>query len=206
MAMPKPLAVIFDLGGVLIDWNPRYMYRSLFPDDEEGMEWFLTNVTTQEWNEQQDLGRDWDEGLGVLIAEHPDRAELIHAYRERWLEMLGGAHEETLEILVALRAAAVPLYALTNWSADTFALARDRFPFLGWFRGIVVSGQEHLIKPDERIFRLLLERFNLESGATLFIDDNRVNVEQARQMGIDAIHFTNAVDLRSALVERDLLG
>jgi 2-haloacid dehalogenase len=204
--MSKPTAVIFDLGGVLIDWNPRYLYRSLFPDDEEGMEWFLANVTTQAWNEQQDLGRSWADAVAELSADHPDRAHLIRAYHQRWEEMLGGSHQDTVEVLAALKAAGVPLYALTNWSAETFDLARDRFPFLDWFGGIVVSGHERLAKPDEQIFRLLLERFSLAPEATLFIDDNAANVVQAKRLGLDAIHFTDAPRLRADLAARGLLG
>jgi len=204
--MPAPTAVIFDLGGVLIDWNPRYLYRSLFLDDEPGMEWFLSNVTSRAWNEQLDLGRNWAEAVAELVAQHPDRADLIRAYHERWEEMLGGPHQDTVAILAELRATRVPLYALTNWSGETFDMARDRFPFLEWFAGIVVSGHERLIKPDERIFRLLLERFSLAPASTLFIDDSKANVDQARRLGMDAILFTDAPELRTALAERCLLG
>jgi 2-haloacid dehalogenase len=204
--MTKPTAVVFDLGGVLIDWDPRYLYRSLFPDDEEGMEHFLGSVTTQAWNEQQDGGRPWADAVAELVAQHPDRADLIRAFHERWEEMLGGAHEDTLEVLAALKAAGVPVYALTNWSGETFGLARERFPFLGWFDGIVVSGEERLTKPDERIFRLLLERFDLDPESTVFIDDNMANVEQAHRLGMDAIQFTDAADLRLELQRRGLLG
>src|SRR4051794_6237258 len=136
--------VVFDLGGVLIDWNPRYLYRSLFGGDDEQMEWFLANVTTPQWNAEQDRGRSWAEAVSTLVALHPDRADLIRAYHERWTEMLGGAHEDTVALLDRLRSTGVRLFALTNWSAETFGHAVERFPFLAWFEGVVVSGQELL--------------------------------------------------------------
>lgn len=203
--MPKPTAVIFDLGGVLIDWNPRYLYRSLFPDDDEGMEWFLANVTTAAWNEQQDRGRPWAEAVAELAAAHPERAALVRAYHERWSEMLGGAHEDTVAVLAELKAAGVPLYALTNWSAETFDMARDRFPFLAWFDGIVVSGHEQLTKPDERIFRLLLERFSVSPHRAVFVDDHPPNVQAAGRLGLDAIQFSDAASLRREFQARGLL-
>lgn len=204
--MSKATAVIFDLGGVLIDWNPRHLYRSIFGDDVEGMEWFLANVTTPAWNEQQDRGRPWAHAIAELSAEHPDRAHLIRAYHERWMETLGGALEDTVQLLAELKDAGVPLYALTNWSGEKFDLSRDQFPFLEWFEGIVVSGHERMTKPDERIFRLLLERFSLAPESTLFIDDNVPNVRQARRLGMDAIHFTSATGLRTELEARGLLA
>jgi 2-haloacid dehalogenase len=200
-----PEAVVFDLGGVLIDWNPRHLYRRLFSGDEEAMEWFLANVTTPAWNEQQDRGRRWAEAIEELVALHPEHEQLIRAYHERWDEMLVGAHQDSVEVLAELHAAAVPLYALTNWSAETFDLARHRFPFLDWFRGIVVSGHERVAKPDEAIFRLMLERFGLTPGTTLFIDDAPRNVERARDLGMDAVHFSGADALRAELVSRGLL-
>lgn len=204
--MPTPSAIVFDLGGVLIDWNPRYLFRSIFGDDEEGMEWFLANVTTPEWNEQQDRGRSWAEAVDELIAAHPEREHLIRAYRERWREMLGDGHQESVQILAELKDCGVPLYALTNWSWETFEPTRDQFAFMAWFKGIVVSGAEGTIKPEERIFRLLLERFSLVPETTLFIDDNAANVEQAKRLGMDAIRFTNAAALRTALQARGLLA
>jgi 2-haloacid dehalogenase len=204
--MPKPTAVVFDLGGVLIDWNPRYLYRSIFGDDVAGMEWFLANVTTHAWNEQQDRGRPWAEAIDALIAEHPDRAHLIRPYNERWTETLGGAFDGTVELLAELKVAGVRLYALTNWSGEKFDVSRERFPFLDWFEGILVSGHERMAKPDEEIFRLLFKRFSLVPESTVFIDDNPPNVAQARRLGMDAIHFTSAAALRTELEQRGLLG
>ncbi|MDX6235165.1 MAG: 2-haloacid dehalogenase [Nocardioidaceae bacterium] len=201
----KPNAVLFDLGGVLIDWNPRHLYRSLFAGDEEAMEWFLANVTSPAWNDRQDRGRAWSEAVADLVEAHPDRSDLIRAFHERWPETLGGAHEETVAIAAELRARGVPLYALTNWSRETFPIGRERFPFLAWFAGIVVSGEEGMAKPDEAIFRLALERFDLDPGRTVFVDDSPVNVEKARALGVDAIRFTGAEELREQLRRRGLL-
>jgi 2-haloacid dehalogenase len=197
--------VVFDLGGVLIDWNPRYLYRSLFGGDDEQMEWFLANVTTPQWNAEQDRGRSWAEAVSTLVALHPDRADLIRAYHERWTEMLGGAHEDTVALLDRLRSTGVRLFALTNWSAETFGHAVERFPFLAWFEGVVVSGQELLAKPDPRIFRLLLDRYALDPARILYIDDHAPNVEAAAASGMDAIRFTDARRLESDLEERGLL-
>jgi 2-haloacid dehalogenase len=203
--MPKPAAVVFDLGGVLIDWDPRHLYRSLFVDDEEGMEWFLANVTTPAWNAEQDRGRSWDDAVAELVALHPEHEDLIRAFRERWLETLGGAHEDTVAVLAEVRARGVPVYALTNWSAETFDLARGSFPFLDWFDDVLVSGREKMAKPDEQIFRLMLERFSLAPESTVFIDDSPANVAAANALGIDAIQFVGAPELRRELQARGVL-
>lgn len=202
---PKPTAVVFDLGGVLIDWNPRYLYRTLF-DDEAEMEAFLAEVTTQEWNAQQDAGRPWSEAVEALVAVHPDRRELIEAYWQRWPETLGGAIEGTVEILRELRSRGVRLYALSNWSAETFPLARPRYPFLEWFDGILISGEAKLAKPDPRIFAHLLDKFGLESGSTVFIDDSAPNVRAASDAGLIAIRFIDPAELRRELVALGLIA
>ena len=189
---------------MLIDWNPRYLYRTLF-DDEAQMEAFLADVTTPEWNGRQDAGRPWAEAIEELALRHPDRRELIAAYWERWPETLGGAIEETVEILRELKDAGVPVYALSNWSAETFPLARPRFPFLEWFDGIVISGEVAMAKPDPRIFAHLLSRFGLVAGATVFVDDSAVNVAAARAAGLVAIQFTGAEELRRELERERLL-
>jgi 2-haloacid dehalogenase len=202
---PKPTAVVFDLGGVLIDWNPRYLYRTLF-DDEAEMEAFLAEVTTQEWNAQQDAGRPWSEAVEALVALHPGRRELIEAYWHRWPETLGGPIEGTVAILGELKANGVRTYALSNWSAETFPLARPRFRFLEWFDGILISGEAKLIKPDPRIFAHLLEKFGLEAASTVFIDDSATNVRAAEEASLIAIRFTNPARLRMALSELRLLS
>jgi 2-haloacid dehalogenase len=169
------------------------------------MEAFLAEVTTQEWNAQQDAGRPWSEAVEELAALHPGRRELIEAYWHRWPETLGGQIEGTVEILGELRARGTPIYALTNWSAETFPLARPRFPFLEWFDGILVSGEAKLAKPDPRIFDHLLEKFGLEPASTVFIDDSAANVRAALETGLISILFENPLKLRAELAARGLL-
>jgi 2-haloacid dehalogenase len=170
------------------------------------METFLATVCTPDWNRQQDTGRPWSEAIATLVAEHPDQRDLIAAYRERWTETLGDAIAPTVEVLAELRAARVPLYALSNWSAETFPAARPRYPFLDWFDGIVISGDVRAAKPDRRIYEALLERHGLEPGAVLFIDDVPENVDAAEALGIRAIQFTDGPALRRELVRRGVLG
>ena len=198
-------AVVFDLGGVLIDWDPRYLYRKLL-DDEATVEEFLATVCTPEWNAEQDRGRPFAEGVAELVERHPVHAAAITAYHERWPEMLGGAVGGTVEVLAELRTAGVPVYALTNWSAETFGIARERFEFLEWFDGVLVSGEERMIKPDPAIFRLLLDRFGLDPGATFYIDDSPANVAAADRIGFDAVRFTSPAQLRRDLEARGLLS
>jgi 2-haloacid dehalogenase len=197
-------AVVFDLGGVLIDWDPRYLYRKLLAD-EAAVEEFLATVCTPEWNAELDRGRPFAEGVAELVERHPAHAAAIAAYHERWPEMLGGEIAGTVELLAELRAAGVPLFALTNWSAETFGVARARFEFLSWFDGVVVSGEERLVKPDPRLFRRLLDRFGLAPEATLFVDDAPANVAAARRLGLDAVRFTGPGRLRRDLARRGLL-
>jgi 2-haloacid dehalogenase len=198
-------AVVFDLGGVLIDWDPRYLYRKLLAD-EAAVEEFLATVCTPEWNARQDRGRPFAEAVAELVERHPDHAAAIAAYHDRWPEMLAGDIPGAVALLAELRAGGVPLYALSNWSAETFRLTRARFPFLAWFRGLVISGEELVAKPDRRIFELLLERFGLVPAATLFVDDSAVNVAAARGLGIDAVRYRDPERLRRDLEARGLLG
>ena len=197
-------AVVFDLGGVLIDWNPRYLYRKLFEDAGE-MEDFLATVCNSAWNRRQDAGRPVAEAAAVLKARHPDKAALIDAYYGRWPEMLNGAIDGTVAILAELKDQGTPLYALTNWSAETFPHARFRFGFLDWFRAIVVSGDIGLIKPDADIYELLLALHDLTAAETVFIDDKEENVETARALGFHGIRFTEPESLRTALGELEVL-
>lgn len=201
----RPTAVVFDLGGVLIDWNPRYLYRSVFGGDEAAMERFLADVATAEWNAQQDAGRSWTEAIEALAQQHPEHRDAIAAFWHRWTETLGDAIEPTVAILAELRQAGVRLLALTNWSGETFPLARPRYPFLEWFDGIVVSGDVRMAKPDVRIFEHLVERHTLEPAETVFIDDSEANVLAAAGLGLIAIRFTGAADLRRELVGLGLL-
>jgi 2-haloacid dehalogenase len=195
---PIVQAAVFDLGGVLIDWNPRYLYRKLLADDA-AVETFLTEICSQEWNSEQDLGRSWSEAVESLAHEHPDQRALIAAYRERWEEMLGGPIGESVALLAELRASGLPLFALSNWSAETFPIALSRYSFLSWFTGIVISGEVRLAKPDPRVFRHLLDRFGLDAASTVFVDDSRRNVEAAAELGMIAIEFRDASELRVEL-------
>ena len=204
MTATIPTTVIFDLGAVLIDWNPRYLYRSLIDDPAE-MERFLAEVTTQAWNHEQDRGRRWADAVAELVERHPAHAELIRAYHERWPEMLGEQIHETVDILAELRDAGVALYALTNWSAETWPIAVERYPFLAWFRGIVVSGEVRAAKPEAAIYRALVERYGVVPADSVFIDDQPANVEAARHLGFRAIRFTGADPLRGDLEDLGLL-
>ena len=196
-------AVIFDLGGVLIDWNPRYVFRTLLPD-EEAVESFLNSICTPEWNAQQDAGRPFAEGVARLSAQWPEHASLIQAYHTRWIEMIGGPIQETVDVLAGLKERGMPLYALTNWSHETFPLVRPVFDFFDWFEGIVVSGEEKLIKPDAAFYQVLFDRYNLDPHKLVFIDDSVPNIEAATALGMDAIHFTSPAQLRTDLKERRL--
>jgi 2-haloacid dehalogenase len=198
-------AVVFDLGGVLIDWDPRYLFRKLLAD-EAAVEEFLDTVCTPKWNAELDRGRPFAEGVAELVERHPEHAAAIAAYHERWPEMLAGDLPGTVEVLAELRAAGVPLYALTNWSAETFAITRGRFEWLDWFDGLLVSGEERMTKPDPAFFRLLLDRFGLDPGATVFVDDSEANVAAARELGIDAVRFTGPDQLRRELSARRILA
>jgi 2-haloacid dehalogenase len=197
--------IIFDLGGVLIDWNPEYVFRTMF-DDETEMRYFLTEVCNHDWNIQQDAGRPWAEATDLLIAQHPQYESHIRAYHGRWREMLSGAIPGTVEILEALhRRKQHRLVALTNWSNETFPVAQEMFPFLQLFEGILVSGAEKLIKPDPRIYQLILERFSIHPNRALFIDDNHKNVEGAKAVGIEAVRFESPEQLRRYLVDIGVL-
>jgi 2-haloacid dehalogenase len=197
-------AVLFDLGGVLVDWDPRHLYRSVFADEAE-MEWFLTEVCHPEWNETQDGGRPFAEGVAEAVARHPRYRAEIEAFHARWPEMLNGEVPGTVELLAALRQRRVPLYALTNWSAETYPVALERFGFLAWFDGVVVSGRERVRKPDPAIFRLVCERHDLDPATTLFVDDSDRNVAAARALGFRTHRFTDAGALADALAALDLV-
>ena len=197
--------VIFDLGGVLIDWDPRHLYRKLFAGDEPAMEHFLANVCTHEWNRCQDAGRSFAEGARLLKLGHPDKAELIDAYGARFGEMMPGPIVGVVEILAELRERGIPLYILSNFSAETFPPTVERFDFLRWFRGMVISGEVGVIKPDPRIYELMLARFAIDPRRAVYIDDVAANAEAARPFGIHGIHFTTPGALREELARLALL-
>lgn len=202
------LNVIFNLGGVLIDWNPRYLYRRVFADDEAAMERFLAEVCTGEWNTSLDAGKPFAEGIAELVAIHPHERERIEAWHGRWIEMLAGPIAGTVAILEELAAREVPLYALTNWSAETFALVRPdpTYAFLDRFRTIFVSGELRMIKPDPAMFRHVLEAIGAPPERCLFIDDSAKNVDAAAQLGIRTHRFTTPDNLREDLAQLGLLG
>ncbi len=198
----KPI-VIFDLGAVLIDWNPRHLYRKLF-DDEEAMETFLRDICSPAWNAEQDRGRTWREAVDLLSDAYPEHRDLIAAYHDRWEEMLKGPIDGSVAILERLDDEGYELHALTNWSAETFPVARERYAFLKRFRTILVSGEERLMKPDAAIFELMLERINHPAERCVFIDDSARNIEAASSLGFDAIQFQSSVQLQHALRQRDI--
>lgn len=190
--------VVFDLGGVLIDWNPRYLYRKLGAEEEE-IEWFLANVCTSTWNHQQDAGRTFEEAVEELLGSFPEHEEWIRLYYERWEEMLGGTFPGTVEILRELKAAGTPLFALTNWSAQTFPRALELYDFLQLFDGIVVSGQLGCAKPDPTIYRHLTDRFGIEPAESVFIDDLEKNTTAAARLGFHTVQFKSPEQLRERL-------
>jgi 2-haloacid dehalogenase len=198
-------AVVFDLGGVLLDWNPRYLYRKLFGGDDAAMERFLAEVCTMEWHHAHDLGVPPEQTCPPLVEAHPDQAELIWAWSRRSEEMIAGPIEGTVDLLAALKAAGTPCYGLTNMERETYPLREQRFPFLSWLDGIVVSGFEGVAKPDIAVFELLFRRFDLDPSATLFIDDSAANVEAARSVGMRAIEFESPERLRRSLEDAGLL-
>lgn len=191
---------IFDVGAVLIEWNPRHLYRQLIPD-ADAMERFLAEVCTPQWNVSQDAGRPWKEAEAEAIARHPDKAELIRAYRARWHEMVPGAIDGTVTILEELAGAGTPLHAITNFAADTFAETRRRFGFFGHFRSIVVSGEIGIVKPDPRIFRLLAEGQGFDLSRAVLIDDSAANCAAARDLGMGVVHFKEPGQARRELIE-----
>lgn len=200
----KPSSVVFDIGGVLIDWNPRYLYRKLLAD-EESVEAFLRDVCSNEWNQQFDAGHLFCEGVQTLAAKHPDKADLISAFFERWHEMLGGEVPGTADILKRLKQQNIPVHAISNWSAETFPIATKLYPFLDLFEILVVSGTEKMTKPGEEIFRLFLERSRLAAVDCIFIDDNAANIAAAERLGFHTVHFSTAEELETRLASFGLL-
>lgn len=197
---------IFDLGGVVVDWNPRYLYRKLFNGNETAMEDFLATVCTSSWNEQQDAGRSFADGCDSLKRLHPDKAELIDAWFQRYEEMLGGEIPGTAEILRELRSRSVPIYALSNWSAETFPIAVNRFECLSWFDGVLLSGEAKLLKPDRRIFEMFLHTFGIKASRAVYIDDRSENVQAAIELGMRGVLFRDSRTLRAELIGAGLVA
>lgn len=190
--------IVFDIGNVLLRWDPRFLYRRIFAD-ENRMEWFLTHVCSNDWNLEQDRGRSFAEAVREATLRHPDYAAEIAAYDERWQETLPHAIDGSVAILESLAARGAALYAITNWNGEKFRETRGRFGFLGRFRDIVVSGDERLVKPDPAIYRLLLNRSGLAAADCLFIDDSAANVAGAEAVGMSAHHFHSPELLAEAL-------
>jgi len=189
--------IIFDFGGVLIDWNPRYMYRDEF-EESSAMEQFLSEVCTDDWNLQQDKGRSLAEGTRILQERFPEHAAKIRLYYDQWEKMVKGDIPQNVALLQKLKEK-YKLYGLTNWSAETFPIVFKRYSFFQLFDGIVVSGQENLIKPDKKIFELMLEHYHLEAENALFIDDNINNINAAKELGFSTIHVQEKTDLQMEL-------
>lgn len=193
--------VIFDLGGVLIDWNPRYLFRKILKNEEE-INFFLENICTSEWNDRQDAGRSFADGIRELIGKHPDWEGSIIAWGERWQETINGPIQETVDILEKIKhSGAFKLYALTNWSAETFPWALQNFHFLHWFEGIVVSGVEKTRKPFPEFYKILFERYRIDPSRALFIDDNIKNIDGASAVGLNSVHFTTPAQLKKDLTQ-----
>lgn len=192
--------IIFDFGGVLIDWNPRYFFKDYFSDDEK-MEYFLENIAQSAWNEEQDRGRTLSEGTEIQVKKFPDWEKEIRAYYDNWTVMLKSDIPANVEVLRKLRKTHYHLFGLTNWSEETFPYALENYDFFQLFDGkIVVSGTEKLIKPDPKIWYVLLERYNLKAQESIFIDDNAKNIETAQSLGFETIHITPETNLEQELI------
>jgi HAD superfamily hydrolase (TIGR01509 family) len=202
MAAASP-TVVFDVGNVLLRWDPRLVYRDLIPEPER-LDWFMRHVCTAAWNIEQDRGRSWADGVALLVSQHPEWEREIRAYDERWHESVPGIVEESVAVLEALKARGDKVYAITNFSREKWAECLIRFPFLQSFDGVVVSAHERLLKPDPAIFSVLLNRYGLAAEDCIFIDDSAKNIAAAEDVGMRAVHFVEPIDLRSALRERGL--
>jgi 2-haloacid dehalogenase len=198
--------VIFDIGNVLLSWDPRNLYRKIFADDSETMEWFLTEVCTPDWNLEQDNGRSWADAVAERITLFPNYADEIGAFNQRWEEMIAGVIEGSVDVLRALKRRQVPVFALTNFSAEKFIQTRHRYSFFDCFDGIVVSGEEKTVKPDREIYDICLRRYAINPKGAIFIDDKAENVAAANDLGLTGLLFTDADTLERDLVRLGLLG
>ena len=195
--------IIFDFGGVLIDWNPTYLYRKIF-DKEEDMNYFLENVCRHDWNLLQDGGRPLSVATKTLQEQYPEYHDEIAMYYGRWAEMLGGTIDENVMLIKPLKKM-YKVYGLTNWSAETIPVAMERYGFFNDLDGIVVSGAEKTVKPYPQLYRIILDRYRIQAGESLFIDDNFGNIETARQLGFQTIHFTGQINLEETLKSKGIL-
>jgi 2-haloacid dehalogenase len=199
-------AIVFDFGGVLVDWNPRHLYRKLFRGDEAAMERFLEEIGFSKWNSQQDLGRPFGTAVAELVGGFPHYGDLIRAYDERWEESIAGPIQASVDLLAPLKRAGRELHGLSNWSSEKFALTRAKYGFFALFDTILVSGDVQLGKPDPRIFALFLQRIGRTARECLFIDDSAANITAARGLGFETIHFSSADQLHGEFRARGLLA
>lgn len=198
--------IIWDLGGVLIDWNPQYVFNETYFDSEEKRDYFFRHICTSDWNEEQDAGRSIVEATQLLVSEFPDWEKPIRDYYGRWTDMLNGPVQDTVEIFRMLRDSnKFKQYALTNWQANLFDIALVRYDFLHWFQGRVVSGEEKTRKPFPDFYKRLLDRYNVDPSTAIFIDDNLRNVKAAEELGIKSIHFHSPGQLKQAFSDIDIL-
>jgi len=198
-------AIIFDYGNVLIEWNPRYVYNRYFPNDPEAMERFFKEVDFMGWNAHQDKGRTFKEGVADLSKQFPHYANLIQAYNDHWKDSIGIAYTDTIEIMKELKAKGYPLYGLSNWSAETFPYAQEKFDFFHLFDDMVISGEVGYVKPEPEIFHLMLEKIGKPAQECLFIDDSLPNIQQAQKMGFQTVHFESPEQLKTILHEFEIL-
>ena len=200
------LTLVFDLGAVLLDWDPRHLYRKLFSGNDEAMEYFLTHICSPAWNHRMDLGYSFAQAVAELAEEYPEYTDLIYAYHARWEEMVIGAIDGTVKLLEALHRKEYPLTALSNWSHDSFPFMKRRFSFLEWFDTIVISGEAKLAKPDPQMFTFFLDQIDQKAEDCLFIDDSEPNIVAAQQLGFRTIHYHSAEALEDELDRFGLLN
>lgn len=198
-------AIIFDFGGVLLDWHPRYLYQRYFPEQPSAINQFLDEINFYEWNAQQDKGRSFAEGIAELSMQFPHHAHLIQAYFDRWEESIRGPIGGSVDILRRLKQKDYPLYGLSNWSSETYPRARFKYPFFDWFDDVILSGAVKLNKPDPAIFRLLLKKIGYTAPECVLIDDSQSNIDTAKKMGFVAIHFSSPEQLHTELQMLNLL-
>lgn len=197
-------AIIFDYGNVLLEWDPRLVYRRYF-NDEEAMERFLIEIKFMEWNAHQDKGRPFAEGVAALSKEFPQHAHLIQAYHDRWIDSIGDAYWGTVEIMKELKQKGYRLYGLSNWSAETFPHAQAKYDFFHLLDDMVISGAVGFVKPEPEIYHLMLEKIGRPAQECLFIDDSLPNIQRANTIGFETIHFTSPSQLKHELIEMELL-
>jgi 2-haloacid dehalogenase len=203
--MQNPIkAIIFDFGGVLLDWDPRYLYQRYFPDQPQAMENFLNEIDFYKWNAQQDKGRSFADGIAELSTQFPQHAHLVQAYFDHWEDSISGPIPGTVDILRRLKENGRPLYGLSNWSAETYPRAREKYPFFDWFDDILLSGDAELVKPDPAIFNLLLNKIGLSPSECLLIDDSQANIVSATELGFSGIHFSSPENLQTELQRLNL--